>query len=91
DRYMRLMSMVKASQKPLDNRLQGMSRLCLYHLDQFRQMINKMRIFSHVEVTKERQAQIMEDSLEGDVACLDFALDWMELVIFGQAKNLVRK
>ncbi|MCR5814257.1 MAG: YkgJ family cysteine cluster protein [Desulfovibrio sp.] len=91
DQYMRLMSMVQASGKPLDQRLQAMSRLCLFHLDSFRQMIEKMRIFAHLDLDAERKALIMEDSLEGDSACLAFAIDWMELVIFGQAAHLKRK
>ncbi|MBQ9537080.1 MAG: YkgJ family cysteine cluster protein [Desulfovibrionaceae bacterium] len=90
DRYMRLMSLVQASNKPLDQRLQNMSRLCLYHLDQFRQMISKMHIFSHVDITAERQEAVLATDLAGDTACLDFALDWMELVIFGVAQDLKR-
>ena len=91
DQYMRLMSLVQASGKPLDQRLQAMSRLCLFHLASFRQMIEKMRIFAHLELDANRKAMIMEDSLEGDEACLAFAIDWMELVIFGQAEHLKRK
>ena len=90
DRYMRLMAMVRATGKPLDDRLAGMARLSLFHLDQFRLMIAKMRIFSHVEISEERKTLVLEDSLEGDTACLDFALDWMELVIFGKAEGLKR-
>ena len=85
------MSLVQASGKPLDQRLQAMSRLCLFHLTSFRQMIEKMRIFAHLELDANRKAMIMEDSLEGDEACLAFAIDWMELVIFGQAEHLKRK
>ena len=91
DRFMRLMSLVQASGKPLDERLQGMARLCLFHLDSFRQMIEKMRIFAHLDLTSERKKLILEDSLQGDTACLDFAMDWMELVIFGRAEGLSRK
>ncbi|MCR4666052.1 MAG: YkgJ family cysteine cluster protein [Desulfovibrio sp.] len=90
DRYMRLLSLVKASGKPLDARLQGMSRLCLFHLSQFRLMIEKMRIFAHLDLSETRKTLIMESSLEGDSACLDFAMDWMELVIFGKAERLKR-
>ena len=54
-------------------------------------MIEKMRIFAHLELDANRKAMIMEDSLEGDEACLAFAIDWMELVIFGQAEHLKRK
>ncbi len=90
DRYMRLMAMVKATGKPLDTRLVNMSRLCLFHQEQFRQMITKMGIFSHTDVPLTRQALLMQDSVEGDTACLDFALDWLELCIFGQCPTLKR-
>ncbi|MBQ7739514.1 MAG: YkgJ family cysteine cluster protein [Desulfovibrionaceae bacterium] len=90
DRYMRLMSMVQATEKPLDHRLQSMCRLTLYHPDQFRAMIDKMKIFTRVRGKNLNCDLIMQDSLEGDAACLDFALDWMELVIFGQAANIER-
>lgn len=50
-----------------------------------------MRIFEHVAADAARQAAIMEDSLAGDMAALDFALDWMELVIFGQSRGLAKK
>ncbi|MBQ7456111.1 MAG: YkgJ family cysteine cluster protein [Desulfovibrio sp.] len=91
DRYMRLITLVKASGKPLDTRLSGMARLALYHIDQFRPMIQKMRIFTHLAMEEDRKALICQDSLEGDAACLDFAFDWMELLIFGQAPTLSRK
>lgn len=91
DRYMRLMALVQATEKPLDTRLQGMCRLCLFHLDQFRQMITKMRIFTHVTISEDDTRLIMQDDIKGDEACLNFAFDWMELVIFGKAERLQRK
>ena len=91
DRYMRLMAMVRAGGKPLEPRLATMGVLCLFHLDKFRELITGMRIFSHVQVSEERQKAIMEDSLRGDEAALDFALDWMELIIFGQSQGLAKK
>lgn len=90
DRYMRLMAMVRATERRLEPRLATMAILCLYQLDKFRELIESMRIFSRVEVPQERQARIVEDSLAGDEAALGFALDWMELVIFGVSPNLAR-
>lgn len=91
DRYMRLMAMVRATERQLEPRLATTAILCLYQLDKFRELITAMRIFSRVEVAPELQARIMEDSLAGDEAALGFALDWMELLIFGVAPNLTRR
>ena len=87
DRYMRLMAMVKATEKPLEPRMATMVILCLYQLDKFRELIEKMGIFRRVEITEERQKAVMAS----DEATLDFALDWLELVIFGQSEGLNKK
>ena len=91
DRYMRLMAMVRATERKLEPRLATTAILCLYQLDKFRELIETMRIFSRVEVAPKLQTRIMEDSLAGDEAALGFALDWMELVIFGESPNLTKK
>ncbi|MBO4300602.1 MAG: YkgJ family cysteine cluster protein, partial [Desulfovibrio sp.] len=91
DRYMRLMAMVRATGKPLESRLATMAVLCLFQLDKFREFINAMGIFSRVDADEARQNLVMEDSLAGDEAALDFALDWLELVIFGQSPGLTKK
>lgn len=91
DRYMRLISMVAATKKPLDERMTNMVALSLYRLNWFRELIQKMGIFKRVVVDADRQGQIMDESLAGDEACLAFALDWLELAIFGKAPNLDKK
>ncbi|MBO5491173.1 MAG: YkgJ family cysteine cluster protein [Desulfovibrio sp.] len=91
DRYMRLMALVRATGKPLEPRMATMAVLCLFQLDKFRELITAMRIFAHVTADEARQQAVMEDSLAGDEAALDFALDWMELVIFGQCPRLSKK
>jgi hypothetical protein len=83
------MTMTRASGKPLDTRLKAMSLLCLFQLDKFRELIMRMGIFTRVDA-HDRQDAIMEDSLAGDEAALDFALDWMELVLFGVCPTLCR-
>jgi hypothetical protein len=50
-----------------------------------------MNIFSHVAIDEARKTAVMEDSLDGDVAALNFALDWLELIIFGQSQGLAKK
>lgn len=91
DRYMRLISMVRATGKPLEPRMTNMCLLCLYQLDRFRDLIRKMNIFSRVEVDEAKQQLIMTPGHPGDEACLDFAFDWLELMIFGISPNLRKK
>ncbi len=89
DRYMRLLSMVCASGKPLDAKLAAMAMLCLYQLDDFREFTEKMKLFDRLDLDEEQKQKIMAP--EGDEAALSFALDWLELVIFGQCANLRKK
>ena len=85
------MALVRATGKPLEARMATTAVLCLFQLDKFRELITAMKIFSHVDVSESRKAAIMEDSQDGDVAALYFALDWLELVIFGQSQGLAKK
>lgn len=87
DRYMRLVAMVTATGRPLEAKLSSMCILCCYQLDKFREFINKMHIFSHVEISQARQKAVLNE----DEAALEFGLDWMELVIFGQSTGLGKK
>jgi Fe-S-cluster containining protein len=89
DRYMRLMTMVRASGRPLEARLATTAVLCLFQLDKFRELIANMRIFERVEVDDARKAAVMD--AKADEAALDFALDWMELVIFSKSERLSKK
>ncbi|MDR2573931.1 MAG: YkgJ family cysteine cluster protein [Desulfovibrio sp.] len=91
DRYMRLMTMVRATGKPMEARFVSMAEICLFQLEKFRELIEKMRIFERVEMDKPRQAAIMDTSLAGDEAALHFALDWMELIIFNKSETLCKK
>ncbi|MDR3319622.1 MAG: YkgJ family cysteine cluster protein [Desulfovibrio sp.] len=88
DRYMRLITMVRATGKPLEACLAATAELCFFQLDKFREFIKKMRIFERVKIDDAHNAAVMDESLAGDEAALDFALDWMELVIFGKSKGL---
>jgi Fe-S-cluster containining protein len=91
DRYMRLMAMVRATGKPLEARLAAMTVLCLFQLDKFRELIATIRIFTSLEADGPRRAAVMNTSLAGDEDALNFALDWMELVIFGKSEGLPKK
>lgn len=91
DRYMRLMTMVRATGRPLEPRMATTAVLCLFQLDKFRELISAMGIFSRVDADAARQQAVMEDSRAGDAAALDFALDWLELALFGQCPTLGRR
>lgn len=90
DRYMRLMSLVAATGKPLAGRLSGMASLCLWEIDKFRQFLTQMDVFARLAIPTERQALILDNSDSGAEACLDFGLDWLELIVFGRAPGMNR-
>ena len=87
DRYMRIGAMVTASGGPVPQKVGNLAFLCLYQLDRFREFIETMRLYERVEVDAARRAE-METSEE---ALLEFAYDWVELAIFGEAPGLARK
>ncbi len=87
DRYMRLGAMVAASGGPVDEKMGNMAFLCLYQLDRFREFIGRVGLFSRVTADEARQAAV----LSSDEAALDFALDWLELVLFGRCPTLARR
>lgn len=91
DEYMRLASMIEAGGSPLAPGMAAMCLLCLYQMDDFRKFLEKTAIFEKVELSGEKRAKIMEDSQAGDEAALDFAFDWLELAIFGCARDLRKK
>jgi Fe-S-cluster containining protein len=90
DRYMRLMSLVRATGRPLELKLVNMAMLCLFQLDRFRELIGNMKLFDRVEA-EDRRELVMGDSLAADEAALDFGMDWLELVVFGTCPTLERK
>lgn len=84
DRYMRLMSLVAASGRPLGERHFGMALLCLWQQDKFGEFLEEMGILAQLDLGPERAAKIRQSAEDR----LDFGLDWLELVIFGSAANL---
>lgn len=87
DRLMRVMAMVKASGQPLSPRMANMCVLAFYQLDKFKDFLLEMKALNKVTISEERQQQIMESP----EALLDFAIDWVELVLFGVCPTLERK
>ncbi len=87
DRYMQLMTKVRKQGKVLDDRQLNMTFLALYQIDNFQKFITDMNVFSRLELNGEEQEQILGD----ESRCLDFALDWVELVLTGESQNLQPK
>ncbi|WP_147818973.1 YkgJ family cysteine cluster protein [Salidesulfovibrio onnuriiensis] len=87
DRYMGLLARFKETGKQLPDQMVQMVVLALYQLDDFRAMIRNMRVFDRFEVDEERQRAVMED----DEAALEFAYDWLELMLFRSCENLKPK
>ena len=87
DRYMLLMAKVKASGQPLSERMVTMCLLAFFQLDRFKDFITGMGVLDRLELSAERREAILED----EEARLDFAFDWVELVLFGLAPGLEKK
>lgn len=88
DRYGRVIGMILAGGRPLTGRQSGLALVCLYQLEHFKALVDKMDLFGRLRVPRDRQIKIMENSRAGDSALLDFALDWIELALFGVSPNL---
>jgi len=87
DRYMLLMAKVKASGQPVSERMAAMCMLAFFQLDRFKDFLEHMGVLEKVDISDERRAAVLAD----EEARLDFAFDWMELVLFGSAEGLKRK
>ncbi|MDR2695126.1 MAG: YkgJ family cysteine cluster protein [Deltaproteobacteria bacterium] len=86
DRYMRLMAKVKASGQPVSERMATMCLLAFFQLDRFKDFLEHMDVFGKVEIAEERRLAVLDD----EEARLEFAFDWIELVLFGSAEGLKR-
>ncbi|WP_320171996.1 YkgJ family cysteine cluster protein [Maridesulfovibrio sp.] len=87
DRYMRIMNRTHQAGAVLDERKLNMAFLALYQVDNFTNFIKDMNVFSRLDVSEERQQAILTDEEE----CLNFALDWVELLALGSSENLQPK
>lgn len=87
DRYMRLMAGIKASGKPVSQRMAAMCLLAFFQLDRFKDFMESMQLLGRFDLSEERRVAVLED----EEARLDFAFDWMEIVLFGVSANLKRK
>ena len=87
DRYMRLMVKVKTAAQPVSERMAAMCLLAFFQLDRFKDFLTNMGVFDKVDISDARRMAVLED----EEARLDFAFDWIELVLCGTAEGLQRK
>ncbi len=87
DRYMRLMALARSSGVRLVPRQANMVFMAQYTPDAFQDFIVRMNIFDHLEMDPARPGRI----LASEEDCLDFGLDWLELLFFGTSSTLARK
>ncbi|WP_366141525.1 YkgJ family cysteine cluster protein [Pseudodesulfovibrio sp.] len=84
DRYMQLLARVRETGRSVSDKLSHMAVLAMYKLDEFQKFITMMRLFDRLEVDEERQKAILTD----EEACLDFAMDWFEVMLFEDETHL---
>ncbi len=84
DRYVRLLARQKKTGRAIDNRRATMVLMALYQLDSFQGFVKDMNLFRRLDVSEERQAAVLAD----EEAALDFALQWVELVLLGDCEGL---
>jgi Fe-S-cluster containining protein len=84
DRYMVLINRVAGLGRGLDQKMTGLAVLALYQLDDFQRFIGQMRVFERVQLSEDRQRAILGDEEQ----TLGFALDWLELMLFGECEGL---
>lgn len=87
DRYMRLMALVRNHGMRLHAKQANMVYLAQYTPDAFQDFIGRMKLFEHVDMDVSRHETILSD----EEACLEFGLEWLELLLFGTSRTLSRK
>lgn len=87
DRYMLLMARQRRTGTMLGSKHATMCLLAFYQLDRFRDFIDNVKLLSRLEVDAEREALIHSD----DEACLEFAFDWVALVLYGDTSGVRMK
>ncbi len=87
DRYMNILARIKERGAPVPEKMGHMATMAFYKLDEFQRFITHMRVFDRLDVDAERQKAI----LENEEATLEFAMDWIEIMLFHSTPNLNAK
>lgn len=84
DRTMRLMARIKDTGRPIDPRRANMAALALYQLDSFADFIRDTGLLGRLDMAPGRAEAVLAD----EAARLEFAQDWLTLVLFGACPGL---
>jgi hypothetical protein len=87
DRYMLLMAKAKDRGVPLDPKQANMAFLAAYNVDAFGDFIASTGLMERLELAPGRPERIMADEEER----LLFAMDWLEMVLFGLERGVRKK
>lgn len=87
DRYMLLLAKAKELGARLDQRQANMVFLAAYNVDGFKDFLLNTGLFSRLDVSPEDQEAI----LSVETRRLLFAMDWLELVLYGSSAALRKK
>ncbi|MUM77498.1 YkgJ family cysteine cluster protein [Pseudodesulfovibrio sp. F-1] len=87
DRFMHLLARIRQTGSPVPEKMGHMATLALYKLDEFQRFIVQTRLFDRLEMDAERREAVLKD----EAAALEFALDWLELMLFQTTPNLVAR
>jgi hypothetical protein len=84
DRYMLLMARQKALGRPVDPRRTALLFLALYQTDRFKEFLENMKVLDKLDLSEEERERILSD----EAYRLEFGMDWLELVLFGENDRL---
>ena len=84
DRYMSIMSRFIDTGVELTQQRVKIALLAFYQLDHFKGFMEDMNLMERVNVPEDRREKIMNDEEER----LLFAMEWMELILFGTSETL---
>ena len=87
DRYMQLLARQRRTGAILGPKHATMCLLAFYQLDRFADFVKGVNLFARLDISSERQERILSDEEER----LGFALDWVEMVLYGETRNLRMK
>ncbi|GAB6036237.1 YkgJ family cysteine cluster protein [Fundidesulfovibrio butyratiphilus] len=87
DRYMHLLAQAKTLGLRLAPQKANLVLLALYSLDAFKEFIARVGVFDLLDISDQDRQQVLAD----EERRLDFALDWLDLVLFGRETGLRRK
>ncbi len=87
DRYSLLLARQKASGNMVPQNQAGLLVLSLYQQDKFLEFMENTGLLDRLEMDRQRRETVLDD----EEARLEFAMDWLELVLFGESTGLIRK